>query len=283
MPSGLSGSVSSVYAPGLSLSQAGVVAGLDMTSEAALTKLAYLLALPGATTESVTREMSVSLRGELTEVSQPVFRHPDGILPERVQALTVLGYAIAQGDLQRVKDIMKPGNNWLLNDADYSGNTALVSEFLYTPHSSQEEKRYHLLLLILQLTIIFPQHIASTSPSVQILHYLLIQGASVHLRNRSGRTPLFLAANAGFSEHVLLLRKSGAHLHSDERAAAELLARRRPGIWGLAGVGMMRVTEREIEDGEHDRVGEDVGGHDQWDQMIQQGSGRAIMVGSAPS
>lgn len=247
----LSGSVSSVYAPGLSLSQAGVVAGLDMTSEAALTKLAYLLALPGATTESVTRDMSVSLRGELTEVSQPVFRHPDGILPERVQALTVLGYAIAQGDLQRVKDIMKPGNHWLLNDADYSGNTAL--------------------------------HIASTSPSVQILHYLLIQGASVHLRNRSGRTPLFLAANAGFSEHVLLLRKSGAHLHSDERAAAELLARRRPGIWGLAGVGMMRVTEREIEDGEHDRVGEDDGGHDQWDQMIQQGSGRAIMVGSAPS
>jgi lysophospholipase len=68
----------------------------------------------------------------------------------------------------------------------------------------------------------------------------------VHLRNRNGRTPLFLAANAGLSEHVHLLRKSGAHLHSDERPAAELLARRRPGIWGLAGIDLSENT-RELE------------------------------------
>ena len=116
-----------------------------------------------------------------------------------------------------------------------------------------------------------------------MLHFLLLQGASVHLRNRSGRTPLFLAANAGFSEHVLLLRKSGAHLHSDERAAAELLARRRPGTWGLAGVGLMRVATSEIEDGEHDKEVEDDAGHDQWDRMVHLGQGRAVMAGSAPS
>lgn len=106
------------------------------------------------------------------------------------------------------------------------------------------------------------QHLAATSPAIAILHYLLLQGGSVHLRNRSGRTPLFLAANAGLSEHVHLLRKSGAHLHSDERPAAELLAHRRPGVWRLAGIDPDESSQREL-DGEN-------------------GGGRRTMAGSAP-
>ncbi|KAL1974968.1 hypothetical protein VTN31DRAFT_5172 [Thermomyces dupontii] len=212
----LKGSVSPAYAPGMALSRAGVVSGHDMTSEAALTKLAYLLALPGSTPESVAREMSVSLRGELTNHAQTVFRHPNGTLSERATTLTALGYAIAEGNLEKVKGLLKGHNSWLLNDADYSGNT--------------------------------PVHIAAHSPNVEILRYFLLQGASVHIRNRAGRTPLFLAANAGLPDHVILLRQSGAHLHADERPVAEMQARRRPGVWALAGIGPKTMSERDLAD-----------------------------------
>jgi lysophospholipase len=59
----------------------------------------------------------------------------------------------------------------------------------------------------------------------------------------------------------MLLRKSGAHLHSDERPAAELLARRRPGVWGLAGIDSKREMDED-------------------DQSA--GRSRTLLAGSAP-
>jgi lysophospholipase len=70
------------------------------------------------------------------------------------------------------------------------------------------------------------------------LRDFLAHGASVHLRNRSGNTPLFLAAAAGLRENVEVLVQAGAHLHSEEMAAARLHAsesdKEREAIWGIA-------------------------------------------------
>jgi lysophospholipase len=68
------------------------------------------------------------------------------------------------------------------------------------------------------------------------LRDFLAQGASVHLRNRSGHTPLYLAAAAGLRQHVEILKEAGAHLHSDEMAAAKLHASEGDGdkaVWAL--------------------------------------------------
>ena len=59
------GTVNTSYAAGAALAEVGVVGGADMTPEAALTKLCYLLG-GGATAEEARREMAEDMRGELT-------------------------------------------------------------------------------------------------------------------------------------------------------------------------------------------------------------------------
>lgn len=125
---GLTGTVNPLYEPAILLKRAGVIPGHDMTSEAALAKLSYLLAMPGLTPEDIVQKMSISLRGELTEVqANMVFEHPNAVLPDRVANFTSLGYAISQGDVPEILKRMKGDHVWLLNEADYSGNTPLVS------------------------------------------------------------------------------------------------------------------------------------------------------------
>ena len=89
------------------------------------------------------------------------------------------------------------------------------------------------------LTYSRTKHLAASGPNVEILQDFLAQGGSVHLRNREGHTPLFLAAQAGLNDQVQTLIEAGAHLHSDEMAAARLHASSDAdgAVWELAGVG----------------------------------------------
>ncbi|KAL8820424.1 MAG: hypothetical protein Q9223_001341 [Gallowayella weberi] len=198
----MTGTVSPLYEPAMRLKRAGVVPGHDMTTEAALAKLSYLLG-QSLSVEEIADQMTISLRGELSEPTATAFQHPSG-LPTHLADLTALGYAIANGDAETVLDALRGRMRYLLNESDYSGNT--------------------------------PLHVAATGPSIEVLGLLLRNGASVHLRNKAGRTPLFLAANGGFEEHVCMLRASGAHLHAGEVEAARMLGQKGDGVWQKAGV-----------------------------------------------
>ena len=123
----MTGTVSPLYEPALMLKRVGVIPGHDMTSEAALAKLSYLLATPGLSIEDIIQKMSVSLRGELTDSqANMVFEHPNGVLPNRLANLASLGYAISKGDVLEVQKILNGDLGWLLNEPDYCGNTPLV-------------------------------------------------------------------------------------------------------------------------------------------------------------
>lgn len=217
----MTGSVSPLYAPAMILKRAGVIPGHDMTTEAALAKLSYLLSISSLDTKAIGQQMSVSLRGEFTEQTSMVFEHPQGILPTRVENLTRHGYAISKGSVSEVQEILTGNLGWLLNEADYSGNTPLVR----LPCE-----------VFLAVKLIFQQHIAAVGPSTDILQILLTNGASVHLRNNAGRTPLFVAGLARLSDHVSILKQSGAHLNADELAAAKLQVQTSPEIWRIAGI-----------------------------------------------
>ncbi|KAI8945022.1 L-asparaginase [Xylaria longipes] len=205
-----SGFVSPLYAPGFALGEAGVVFGHDLTSEAALTKLSYLLALPDLSAAEVGRRMSRPLRGEMTALSSPSFTHPQGSLDDGdyyvptaagtksprplsrgETAFAGLGYAIQAGDLRAVAELLDTdglhsGSNsvGLLQRADYAGNTAV--------------------------------HLAAVSPEPAVLRELLVRGASVHVRNRANNTPLFLAEKMGNRGCVDLLTEAGAALWVEE-------------------------------------------------------------------
>lgn len=130
------GFVSPLYAPGTALGRAGVVFGHDLTTEAALTKLSYLLAVTNLSYQEIAAQMAHSIRGEMTEMTTPSFSHPAGTLDAAVASLTTaesafaaLGYAIQRGELQVIRDILEGDefSHQLVKASDYAGNTALVS------------------------------------------------------------------------------------------------------------------------------------------------------------
>lgn len=58
----------------------GIVTGLDMTTEAAYTKLVYLLSLPSLSRSEVAEKMRENLRGELTADFREEQRTRDSVL-----------------------------------------------------------------------------------------------------------------------------------------------------------------------------------------------------------
>ncbi|XP_055027930.1 60 kDa lysophospholipase isoform X2 [Misgurnus anguillicaudatus] len=231
----LRGSVTTSYATGKALSDAGLVAGCDMTPESALSKLSYVLAKTDLSTLEKKKMLSRNLRGEMiadlegaklslsdSRFIQVIAKSLSISCKEELEAIrdaltpTLACAAAKIGDIEALEAIKEMGAD--LSMADYDGRT--------------------------------PLHIAACDGHLKVVQYLLSQGATVYAKDRFGNTPLRNAVRFRHKDVVKLLRKTGAHFSRDEiedagtemcslAASADLEGLE---IWHLAGADLTTTS-----------------------------------------
>ncbi|KAF4524117.1 hypothetical protein B566_EDAN007700 [Ephemera danica] len=171
------GLVNSVYETGKALLDVGVTPGSDMTPEAALTKLAYM--------------MQSSLRGELTpskhKETESLQRDKnaawaeDAEIPSDVLPALLCNAAVAK-DIARIEELLEMGG-------DVNSTTA---GDLRTP-----------------------LHVASCEGDAGVVRHLLLAGANHDALDRHGRSALWEATVCDHHETIGVLRSFGASLRCD--------------------------------------------------------------------
>ncbi|KAK0059834.1 L-asparaginase [Biomphalaria pfeifferi] len=188
------GNVSAAYATGKALREIGIIMGADMTPEAALMKLSYVLGKDNWTLEHKRTMLARNLRGEMTamvsqelsisdfELIESVAHYMSLSTSEEVMKVREAIYpclmcaAAKVCDIPALEKLRKSGGN--LSAQNQDGRTAL--------------------------------HIACRQGHINVVHYLLNQGVSVHIKDYRKETPLIDAVEGAHLEIIRLLVQTGA-------------------------------------------------------------------------
>ncbi|XP_053784972.1 60 kDa lysophospholipase isoform X2 [Desmodus rotundus] len=196
----LQGTVTSDYAAGMATVGAGIVSGFDMTSEAALAKLSYVLGQPGLSLEERKELLARDLRGEMT-LPKTQERRPS--LHCSMRGLGVAQLLRLSQETDAVRDALTPG---LACAAAHAGDlealralAELGSDLNLQDFSGQT-----------------PLHVAARRGHAGVATMLLQRGADVNALDEDGLSPLLLAVRGRHLGVIGLLRAAGACLSPPE-------------------------------------------------------------------
>lgn len=185
----LRGRVKMNYAAGQSLAEVGVISGHDLTTEAALMKLAYLLSYEHLSSDEIKRLMQTSIRGELTEEEKPTVS-----LREKAFVSSVAQFIASSKNIHEVEQALYPvlmcaaaGSN------DLDAMLRMVEAGADVNLSDYDQRT--------------PLHVAASNDNSLVIQFLLTHSADRTKKDRWGRTPLEEAMRSESWKAVQLLRE----------------------------------------------------------------------------
>ncbi|XP_054988717.1 60 kDa lysophospholipase [Sorex araneus] len=196
----LQGSVTADYAAGKAMAGAGIVSGFDMTAEAALAKLSYVLGRPGLSLEGRKELLARDLRGEMT---RPMETEPRPSLqggPLRLGLTHLLGLS---QEAAAVRDALMPS---LACAAAHAGDLEALQALAELGGD----------LSLGAADGWTPLHAAARGGHAGVVSLLLRRGADANARTDGGLSPLQLAARGRHRGVIGLLRAAGACLSPQE-------------------------------------------------------------------
>lgn len=175
-----------------------MISGSDMTPEAALTKLAYVLSKNDWDIEKKRKMMQTNLRGELTPRQPPCIDKLN-----LVNAVATSLNLSSKAEFQELSSILFPA---ILNAAvlkcDITELESLLNEYGADISQKNVDGRTTL-------------HVACSKGNLTIVQRLLTFGANVHARDRFDHTPLIDAIDCNHHDIIHILLKYGAKLDED--------------------------------------------------------------------
>ncbi|RKP21005.1 asparaginase-domain-containing protein [Rozella allomycis CSF55] len=198
------GNVSDVYATGRALTEVGVIPGSDMTLECALTKLSYLLG-KGYPPDEVRRLMKKSLRGEMTSsVDKNLFSFSNSEFLKNI-------FSAVKAENSQEKDFVQQSIFPVLHISAASKGCKGILEKLLNETNCAYINCYDSNAKTML-------HVASAKGHYELVEYLIMAGANVHLKDSGNKNSLITAIMNNQIEIATLLIKAGARITVDDNS-----------------------------------------------------------------